>query len=68
MELNAKYSKDDAELLNDATQVVGSLIYLTMTKLDIAYAVQLVSSQFISFLLLVTITLLLFMELFATFM
>lgn len=45
-ELNVKYSKDDGEYLNDATlyrKLVGSLIYLTMIRPDIAYVVQLVS-------------------------
>ena len=50
MELNAKLCKDDDSPLSDATsyrRLVGSLSYLTMTRPDIAYAVQVVS-QFAS--------------------
>lgn len=50
MEQNVKYSKDDLELLHDATlyrKIVVSLVYLTRTRPDIAYAVLLIS-QFVS--------------------
>ncbi|XP_022871341.1 uncharacterized protein LOC111390519 [Olea europaea var. sylvestris] len=50
LEPNIKLRPTDRELLPDAThyqQLVGSLIYLTVTRLDIAYAVHLVS-QFMS--------------------
>lgn len=49
MELNAKFRKKDGTPLSDATlyrRLGGSLIYLTMTQPDIAYAVQVVS-QFV---------------------
>ena len=41
-----KYSKDDGDLLSDPTlyrKLVGSLIYLTITRPDISYAVNLMS-------------------------
>ena len=50
LELNVKLNTTDSEPLSDATlyrQLVGSLIYLTVTGPDLAYAVHLVS-QFMS--------------------
>ena len=50
LEFNVKLNTTDGEPLSDATlyrQLVGSLIYLTVTHLDLAYAVHLVS-QFMS--------------------
>lgn len=50
MEVNVKYRKDEGELLDDPTlyrRLVGSLIYLTTTRPDIAYSVHQVS-QFMS--------------------
>ncbi|XP_059455229.1 uncharacterized mitochondrial protein AtMg00810-like [Corylus avellana] len=50
LETNVKLLTTDGEPLSDATlyrQLVGSLIYLTITRPDIAYAVHLVS-QFMS--------------------
>ncbi|BFG20903.1 hypothetical protein CerSpe_071770 [Prunus speciosa] len=46
MELNVKYRRDEGELLEDPTsyrKLVGSLIYLTITRPDISYAVHTVS-------------------------
>jgi hypothetical protein len=46
LEMNVKLRATDGELLSDATlyrQLVGSLIYLTVTRPDLAYAVHLVS-------------------------
>lgn len=46
MKLNVKYSKDDGDLHYDPTsyrQFVGNLICLTITRPDIAYAVNLMS-------------------------
>jgi len=46
LETNVKLWATDGELLPDATlyrQLVGSLIYLTITRLDLVYAVHLVS-------------------------
>ena len=46
LEGNAKFSSTDGTLLKEATlyrQLVGSLVYLTVTRPDIAYAVHLVS-------------------------
>jgi hypothetical protein len=46
LETNVKLRATDGELLYDATlyrQLVGSLIYLTVTRPDLAYAVHLVS-------------------------
>ncbi|CAN0917319.1 Retrovirus-related Pol polyprotein from transposon RE1 [Linum grandiflorum] len=46
MEQNLKLSRENGDLLEDQTfyrSVVGSLIYLTHTRPDIAYAVQVVS-------------------------
>ncbi|XP_042502340.1 uncharacterized protein LOC122079717 [Macadamia integrifolia] len=50
VEVNVKYFKRAGERLSDPTiyrQFVGSLIYLTMTRPDISYAVHIVS-QFVS--------------------
>uniref|UniRef100_A0A2N9G329 Uncharacterized protein n=1 Tax=Fagus sylvatica TaxID=28930 RepID=A0A2N9G329_FAGSY len=50
LELNVKLNTTDGEPLSDATlyrQLVGSLIYLTVTRPDLAYVVHLVS-QFMS--------------------
>ena len=50
LELNVKLNTTDGEPLSDATlyrQLVGNLIYLIVTRLDLAYAVHLVS-QFMS--------------------
>uniref|UniRef100_A0A2N9EDP9 Integrase catalytic domain-containing protein n=1 Tax=Fagus sylvatica TaxID=28930 RepID=A0A2N9EDP9_FAGSY len=50
LELNVKLNTTDGKPLSDATlyrQLVGSLIYLTVTRPDLAYAVHLVS-QFMS--------------------
>ncbi|KAL3502083.1 hypothetical protein ACH5RR_036532 [Cinchona calisaya] len=46
MEINVKYRRDEGELLEDPTfyrKLVGSLIYLTITRPDISYAVHIVS-------------------------
>ncbi|XXG72115.1 hypothetical protein AAC387_Pa07g1278 [Persea americana] len=46
VELNVKFSQEDGDLLPDPIaypQLVGSLIYLTITRLDISYAVNLMS-------------------------
>ncbi|XP_057489940.1 secreted RxLR effector protein 161-like [Actinidia eriantha] len=50
MEATARLTSLDGDLLSDATlyrQLVGNLIYLTVTRLDIAHAIHLVG-QFIS--------------------
>ncbi|KAK1260381.1 hypothetical protein QJS04_geneDACA002146 [Acorus gramineus] len=50
IELHAKLRPDDGEPLSDVTryrQLVGSLVYLTVTRPDIAYAVHIVS-QFVA--------------------
>ncbi|XP_059310871.1 uncharacterized mitochondrial protein AtMg00810-like [Lycium ferocissimum] len=50
MEANTKYRKEEGELFGDQTlyrRFVGSLIYLTMSRPDISYAVQ-VLSQFVT--------------------
>ncbi|XP_059277597.1 uncharacterized mitochondrial protein AtMg00810-like [Lycium ferocissimum] len=50
MEINTKYKEADGEPFSDPTlyrQLVGSLVYLTMTRPDISYAVQ-VLSQFVA--------------------
>ncbi|KAL9365825.1 hypothetical protein Peur_043698 [Populus x canadensis] len=46
MEFNVKYRRDEGELLDDPTtyrKLVGSLIYLTITRPDISYVVHTVS-------------------------
>ena len=46
MEVNTKYRQEEGDLLSDPTmyrQLVGSLNYLTITQLDISFAVQQVS-------------------------
>ena len=46
LEVNVKLRKDDGDLLSDPTfsrRLVGSLVYLTTTRLDISYAVNVVS-------------------------
>ena len=46
IELNAKLIQEDGDLLSDPTvnrQLVGSLIYLTITRPDISYVVNLIS-------------------------
>lgn len=48
LEINVKYRRDEGDLLSDHTiyrRLVGSLLYLTITRPDIAYAVNL-TSQF----------------------
>ena len=43
MEVNTKYRQEEGDLLSDPTmyrQLVGSLNYLTITRLDISFAVQ----------------------------
>ncbi|XP_020520057.1 uncharacterized protein LOC110006831 [Amborella trichopoda] len=50
MEVNVKYRKDDGDKFSDPTlyrQLVGSLLYLTMTRSYISHAVQAVS-QFVA--------------------
>ncbi|XP_016563042.2 uncharacterized mitochondrial protein AtMg00240-like [Capsicum annuum] len=50
IEINMKYKEADGEPFSDPTLyrwLVGSLVYLTMTRPDILYAVQ-VLSQFVS--------------------
>ena len=50
LEINVKYGREDGAALLDPTmyrKIVGSLMYLTVTRPDIAYAVQLMS-QFVS--------------------
>ena len=49
MEINIKFQEEDGSPLPDTTlyrRLIGSLIYLTMTQPDIAYALQVVS-QFV---------------------
>ena len=46
MELNVKLCKEEGDLLIDPSlyrKLVGSLVYLTITRLDISFAVQQVS-------------------------
>lgn len=48
--VNVKLGKDDEELLLDPTMyrhLVGSLVYLTITKLDLSYAINFIR-QFMS--------------------
>ena len=50
MELNSKFSTDDGLLLDDPSifrRIVGSLLYLTMTRPDISHAIHTVS-QFVN--------------------
>ncbi|PHT65765.1 hypothetical protein T459_30190 [Capsicum annuum] len=49
IEINTKYKEADGEPFSDPTlyrQLVGSLVYLTMTRPDISYAVQVLSALF----------------------
>eukprot|EP00268_Persea_americana_P030041 TRINITY_DN29089_c0_g2_i1.p1 TRINITY_DN29089_c0_g2~~TRINITY_DN29089_c0_g2_i1.p1 ORF type:complete len:108 (+),score=10.93 TRINITY_DN29089_c0_g2_i1:187-510(+) len=46
LEVNVNYSRDEAEVLSDPTfyrKLVGSLVYLTITRPNISYAVNIVS-------------------------
>ena len=46
LEVNVKYRREDGDLLSDATyyrKLVCSLVYLTITRPDISYAVNLMS-------------------------
>ena len=46
MEQNLKLSKDEGDLLSDSTsyrRLVGRLLYLTITRLDLAFSVQILS-------------------------
>ena len=46
LEQNVKLSSEEGELLEDVTvyrRIVGSLIYMTITRPDLSYAVRLVS-------------------------
>ena len=46
LEQNVKLSSEEGELLEDVTvyrRIVGSLIYMTITRLDLSYAIGLVS-------------------------
>ncbi|XP_039133201.1 uncharacterized mitochondrial protein AtMg00810-like [Dioscorea cayenensis subsp. rotundata] len=50
MEVNVKYKNDDGKPISDPThyrKIVGSLVYLTMTRPDISFAVHILS-QFVS--------------------
>ncbi|XP_026442467.1 uncharacterized protein LOC113342015 [Papaver somniferum] len=46
-EMNARYTNTDSVLLDIYRTIVGSLVYLTITRPDIVYAVHIVS-QFVS--------------------
>lgn len=51
MEINVKYRRDEGELLENPTlyrKLVGKLIYLTITRPDISYAVHTVSKFMLS--------------------
>ena len=51
LEINLKYRRDEGDLLSNPTiyrRLVSSLIYLTITRLDIAYAVNLMSQFMIA--------------------
>ncbi len=46
LEQNVKLSVDEGELVEDTTmykRIVGSLIYMTITRLDLSYAIGVVS-------------------------
>ena len=46
MEPNVRLSREDGDLLTDPTsyqRMIGRLVYLTITRLDISYSVQLLS-------------------------
>lgn len=50
LELNVKDHKDDDNLLRDPTvykKLIGNLVYLTITKLDISHAINIVSQSVI---------------------
>ena len=50
LKVNVKLQKDDGDLLSDPTSykcLVGSLVYLTITRPDISYAAN-IASQFVT--------------------